>query len=110
LKTIRISDAAHRELTRLLGEMMAKTGKPQTYNDVINALTAHSVIIPANLLEKIDATINENKQLGFTTKEEFIRDAIRFRLRWLKGEYQFIEISKEHYEQLDEAVKEMSAP
>jgi len=32
LKTIRISDAAHRELTRLLGEMMAKTGsyKPTT--------------------------------------------------------------------------------
>ena len=77
MKTIRISDAAHCELTRLLGEMMAKTGKPQTYNDVINALTAQSVIMPANLLENIDAAINENKQLGYETREQFIEDAIK---------------------------------
>jgi len=76
LKTIRISDAAHRELTRLLGEMMAKTGKSQTYNDVIDALTAQSVIIPAELLEKIDAAINANKQLGYKTREQFIEDAV----------------------------------
>gem|GEM_PF-1348433 len=76
MKTIRISDAAHRELTRLLGEMMAKTGKSQTYNDVIDALTAQSVIIPAELLEKIDAAINANKQLGYKTREQFIEDAV----------------------------------
>ncbi len=29
--------------------------------------------------------IEENKQLGYTTKEEFVRDAIRFRLTWLTG-------------------------
>jgi len=37
-------------------------------------------------------------------------DAIRFRLTWLKGEYEFVEIPKEQYEQFDEAVKEMSTP
>jgi hypothetical protein len=85
LKTIRISDAAHRELTRLLGEMMAKTGKSKTYNDVIDALTAQSVIIPAELLEKIDAAINANKQLGYATREEFVEDALRDMLQNLSG-------------------------
>jgi metal-responsive CopG/Arc/MetJ family transcriptional regulator len=69
----------------LLGEMMAKTSKPQTYNDVINALTAQSIIIPAELLEKIDAVINENKQLGYATREEFVEAAIVGMLQNLSG-------------------------
>jgi len=32
MKTLRVSDRAHRELTRLLGEMMAQIGKPQTFS------------------------------------------------------------------------------
>jgi len=48
--------------------------------------------------------------MGFTTKEEFIRDAIRFRLTWLKGENECVEIPKEQYEKLNDAVKEMSTP
>jgi hypothetical protein len=31
-------------------------------------------------------------------------------LTWLKGEYEFVEIPKEQYEQLEEALKEMSTP
>jgi hypothetical protein len=54
--------------------------------------------------------IEENKQLGFTTKEEFVRDAIRFRLTWLKGGNECLEIPREEYEKLDEAVKEMDTP
>jgi len=95
LKTIRISDDAHRELTRLLGEMMAKTGKPQTYNDVINALTAQSVIIPAELLEKIDAAINGNKQLSCKTREQFIEDAITALLQTLSGNHKQEKLTKE---------------
>jgi hypothetical protein len=77
LKTLRISDDAHRELTRLLGEMMAKTGKPQTYRDVIDVLTQKSVILPAKLLEKIDTAITVNKQLGYVSRAEFIEDAVK---------------------------------
>lgn len=47
-------------------------------------------MLSPDLLDKIESFVEENKQLGFTTKEELIRDAIRFRLTWLKGEYQFI--------------------
>jgi metal-responsive CopG/Arc/MetJ family transcriptional regulator len=62
--------------------MMAKTGKPKTYNDVIGALTDQSVIIPAELLEKIDAVININ-QLGLKTREQFIEDAVTTMLQHL---------------------------
>lgn len=95
MKTIRISDAAHRELTRLLGEMMAKTGKPKTYNDVIDALTAQCVILPVELLEKIDAAINANKQLGYATREEFVEDALRGILQSLSGKREKESASKE---------------
>jgi hypothetical protein len=38
LKTVRVSEETHKKLTCLLGELMAKTGKAQTFNDVIEDL------------------------------------------------------------------------
>jgi hypothetical protein len=48
--------------------------------------------------------------MGYTTKEEFIRDTIRFRLNWLKSGNECLEIPREQYEELNEAVKEMDMP
>jgi hypothetical protein len=110
MKTLRISDDIHRKLTASLGTLMAETGKMQTYRDAIDAMLNQSVLLPPEVLTQIQNFVEENKHLGFMIKEEFIRDAIRFRLTWLKGEYQFIEIPKEQYEQLDEAIKEMNTP
>jgi hypothetical protein len=45
-------------------------------------------MLPPELLTQTQNFIEENKQLGFTTKEEFVRDAIRFRLTKLKGDNQ----------------------
>jgi metal-responsive CopG/Arc/MetJ family transcriptional regulator len=36
--------------------------------------------LSAELLEETESFIKENAQLGYTTKEEFIEDAIRSRL------------------------------
>lgn len=110
VKTRRISDETHRKLTVIFGTLMVQTSKMQTYQDAIEALLQESVMLPPELLAQIESFVEENKQLGFTTKEELIRDAIRFRLTMLKGEYQFLEVPKEGYDQLDEAVKEMSTP
>ena len=85
MKTLRVSDAVHNRLTRLLGEGIAKTGKPQTYNDVIDALIAQSVFLPAKLLQNIDAAINANKQLGCATREGFVEDAVRGMLQNLSS-------------------------
>lgn len=110
MKTLRISDDAHQKLTALLGELTAQTMRMQTYTDAIESLLSQSVILPPELLVQVEGFIDENRHLGYTTREEFIRDAIRWRLRFLKEEYEYIEISKEEYERLQQAIKEMSMP
>jgi metal-responsive CopG/Arc/MetJ family transcriptional regulator len=75
--------------------MMAKTGKPQTYNDVINALTARGVILSAELLEKIDVAISVNKQLGYATREKFVECAIREMLQDLSDKCKIEGTSKD---------------
>ena len=110
VKTLKISEDIHQKLTALMGELMTQTSKMQTYQDAINALINESVILPQELLTQTQNFIEENRQLGYTTKEEFIRDAIRFRLTWLKGEYEYIEMPKEQYHILEEALKEMNTP
>jgi metal-responsive CopG/Arc/MetJ family transcriptional regulator len=110
MKTLKISDGVHQKLTALLGELVTQTSKMQTYQDAINALINESVILPQELLTQTQTFIEENKHLGFTTKEEFIRDAIRFRLSWFKQEWQYIEMPKELYETLEDALKEMDTP
>lgn len=76
MKTLRVSDTAHRQLIRLLGEMMAQSRKPQTFSDVIEALVSRAVLLPPELIRHVEEFIEANKQLGYTTREEFIRKAI----------------------------------
>jgi Arc/MetJ-type ribon-helix-helix transcriptional regulator len=110
MKTLRISDDAHQKLTALLGELTAQTMKMQTYTDAIESLLSQSVILPPEMLTQVENFIDENRHLGYTTREEFIRDAVRWRLRFLKGEYEYIEIPKEEYERLQQAMQDMNMP
>ena len=107
MKTLRISDISHRKLTGTVGTLMAKKGKMQTYQDAIEAMLNHSVILPPELLVQIQNFIEEHKHLGFTTREEFMRDAARWR-KFLNEESEYIEIPREKYERLDAAVKEIA--
>jgi len=88
LKTLKISDEAHAKLTSLVGRLMAETGKTKTYSDVIEALLGKSVILSPELVDQVESFIKDNVQLGYTTKEELIQDAIRFRLASLSNEKQ----------------------
>jgi len=110
MKTLRISDDAHQRLTALLGELTAQTMKMQTYTDAIENLLSQSVILPPELLAQIEGFIEENRSLGYTSREEFIRDAVRWRLRILKEEYECLEVPKEEYEKLQQAIKDMGMP
>lgn len=85
MKTLKVSDQAHRELTRLLGEMMAQTRKSQTFSDVIEALVSRAVLLSPELVRHVEEFIESNKQLGYTTREEFIREAVTQALRRLSG-------------------------
>lgn len=110
VKTLRITDDVHQRLTALLGELTAQTMRMQTYTDAIEALLKESVILPTELLAQIEGFIKENRQMGYTSREEFIRDAARWRLRFLSGTYDYIEIQREKYEKGDAAVKDMNLP
>jgi Arc/MetJ-type ribon-helix-helix transcriptional regulator len=110
MKTLRISEDVHQKLTTLLGELMTQTSKMQTYQDAINALLNESVILPQEVLTQIQNFIEENKHLGYTTREEFIRDAVRFRLTWLTKEHEYVEIPRAQYDTLVEALREMNTP
>ena len=110
MKTLRISEDAHQKLTALLGELTAQTMKMQTYTDAIESLLGQSVILPPELLAQVEEFIKEKRHLGFTTKEEFFRDAARWRLKFLGDEYEYVEVQKDAYEKLEYAIKEMDLP
>ncbi len=107
MKTLRISDDAHQKLTAMLGEITAQTMKMQTYTDAIENLLSTSVNLPPQLLNETQTFIETNRQLGYTSREEFIRDAIRTQLRYEKSDYTNIEISKTDYEKLQQAVNDL---
>ena len=67
-------------------------------------------MVTLELLKGIESFLEENKPLGFTTREEFMRDAARWRLKFLNEESEYVEIPREKYERLDAAVKEVSTP
>ncbi len=110
MKAIKISDDIHSKLTGLLGELTAQTNKMQTYQDAINALLKESVILPPELIAKVENFIEENKDRGFTNKEDFVRDAIRRSLDLNRSGNVSVEIPREQHEALNEVVKEMGMP
>jgi len=110
MKTLRISDEIHRKLTATVGTLMAQTGKMQTYQDAVEAMLNRSVILPSELLTEIEKFVEENKRLGFMTREEFIRDSARWRLKFLREESEYVEIPRDKFERLEAAVKEMNTP
>jgi len=77
---LKISDEAHGKLTSVIGRLMAETGKMKTYSDAIEAMLSRSVILSPELLDDVETFMKDNAHLGYATKEEFIEDAIRFRL------------------------------
>jgi hypothetical protein len=84
LKTLKISDEAHAKLTSVVGRLMAETGKMKTYSDAIEAILSKSVMLSPEVLDHVENFMKGNSQLGYTTREEFIQDAIRMKLICLR--------------------------
>ena len=76
MKTLKVSDTAHRELVRLLGQMMAQTKKQVTFNDVVEAVVSKAGPLPPELVLRIDRLIEARKELGYTSRDEFVREAV----------------------------------
>ncbi len=79
MKAIKISDDVHARLTGILGLLMAKSGKPQTYADALKALTDQAILLPEEMVSNIKEVVVE-KDLGYTSPEEFVKDAVRDKL------------------------------
>lgn len=107
MKTLRISDDAHQKLTAMLGEITAQTMKMQTYTDAIENLLSTSVNLPPELLNETQTFIETNRNLGYTSREEFIRDAIRTQLKFKKDQCTYVEVPKDEYDHLQQALQDL---
>jgi len=110
MKTLRIENGAHEKLTSLVGELTAQSGRMQTYADAIMELLESSVVLPKDLLNKVSEVVEKKKSFGYTTREDFIRDAVRRRLDEIHKDFEYVPIPKEDYEALKEALEETEAP
>lgn len=110
MKTLKVEDGDHEKLTALLGELTARTGKILTYMDVIDALLERSIDLPTKLIAEVESFLIENKQLGYTTREEFVRDSVRTSLKKLNQRKNYLEIPKKDSDELKRAIKEMKLP
>ena len=109
MKTLRITDDVHEKLTGLLGELTAETLKMQTYTDAISSLLTQSVIIPPELLAKVEDFI-EDRNLGFTTREEFFREAARRTLKLYDEDIECIHVRSHVYEKTKTAIDDLELP
>ncbi len=82
VKAVKVSDQIHAELVPIVGELIAESCQMKTYGDAIEALIHRSVILPPGLLTEVEEFVKSNKQLGYLTKEDFLRGAAR----WLMEE------------------------
>jgi Arc/MetJ-type ribon-helix-helix transcriptional regulator len=91
----------------MLGEITAQTMKMQTYTDAIENLLSTSVNLPPELLNETQTFIENNRNLGYTSREEFIRDAIRTQLKYKKDQTALVEIPQEDYDHAQQALEEL---
>jgi hypothetical protein len=77
MKTLKISDKIHAELTKVVGQLTAESCKIQTYEDAIEALLHRATLLPPELLQEIQFFLEKNKELGYITREELLKDAVR---------------------------------
>ena len=84
MKAIKISDQSHAELTSIVGQLIAESGQMKTYENAIQALLHCSIVMPLKFVAAIEDFLETNKQLGYSTKEEFVREAARWLMNNLR--------------------------
>lgn len=99
-----------RGCSKALLELKAQVGRMQACQDALEAVVNCMVVLPEDLLGQVDVLVGEGRQLGFETREQFVIDAVRFRLTWFKEDNQCLEVPREQYDMLEEAITVMGAP
>ena len=84
MKEIQISDQLYAKLTVVAEQMTAESGKKKTPEDVVKGLLHPAILLPAECLLQIENFMDKNKELGYVTKEEFLKESTRFYMDELK--------------------------
>jgi hypothetical protein len=74
-------------LTPIVGLLTAGSGQIKTYKDAIESLVHRSVVLPPEFVQEIEAFIENNKEFGFPTKEEFLKTGGRWLMSYLKRDH-----------------------
>lgn len=107
MASVNLQNELHSKLEHLLQELATQT---VNIEEAASALLKQSITLPAELLTQIEGFITEHKELGYLNKEDFVINAIGFRLDWLKTNNECLQFPREQYETLNEAVKKMGTP
>ena len=109
VKTVRVSDKLSNQLTVLVGKMTAEKLARQTYSDAIKYLLDHHVVFPSELISRIEELI-KNKQLGYSSKEEFLYEAARQLLKYYSEDIESVKIRRQLYEKAKIAIENLNLP
>jgi hypothetical protein len=109
VKTVRVSDKLSNQLTVLVGKITAEKLARQTYSDAIKYLLDHHIVFPPELVSHIEELI-KNKQLGYSSKEGFLYDAVRRTLKLYGEDIVCIYVRRDRYEKVKAAIEELGLP
>jgi len=108
-KTVSVSDKMSDQLTVLVGKITAEKLAKQTYSDAIKYLLDHHVVFPSELISYVEELIS-NKQLGYSSKEEFFYDAARRTLKSYDEDIECINVRRHMYEKTKTAIDDLDLP
>ena len=100
--------ASQTEETNLLLLSEGLISQTSNIREAITNFLNQTVTLPTELIARIKEFTGSCKG-DFASKEDFVIDAINFRLEWLKSNSECFEISREQYDALSEALKEMGS-
>jgi hypothetical protein len=84
MKEIQISDQLYAKLAVVAEQMTAESGKKKTPEDAIKGLLHPPILLPPECLLQIEHFMDKNKELGYVTKEEFLKESARLYMDDLK--------------------------
>lgn len=79
MKTVRVSDEVHALLTARKGQLIAETGKMQTFTDVVAALVKRPPCLKPELLKQVEELVKKDRA-KYPSVEEFIENAVKLAL------------------------------
>jgi hypothetical protein len=108
-RTVRVSAKLSEKLPVLVGQVTAEKLAKQTYSDAIKYLLDRHVVFPPELISRVEELIS-NRQLGYSSKEEFLLDAARRMLKSYDGNIECISVPKDLYEKTKAAIQDLNLP